>query len=328
MNYSKIEIILTRLEQRRELSSIAIAMSSESGNEPSLTISEQESDRGMCFPKNSTGASIPADPGAVFICDSSGGYNASKYVVPCSPTPYCDCVSSDPAVACASKPQPFDCNAKSVFSCSKYVCPKPFVCKNSTTDYECAGSEFKCETDFQCTAIHVFVCNHEHSCPDKFGCEGGKDCVTPNNCNETYKYGGSNLKPPFKDVLDNPGDFMCGFSMGAKSEDFFCKTDFSCKGGSNSDFLCADGTDFVCGESNQGVFKCELVSRTGGGGFSCYLQRYECNGATVACNPNGDWLTFGCVFVQTTFARCPVSPKECQPNSTFTQPESKPPWEG
>jgi hypothetical protein len=326
-SYKNIDAILVRMKQRHKLQEIAAIIGNSANNDVSSNtiISEQEPVRGLCFPRNpETGERIETPSDAVFVCDSNpeGVYKPNSYDPPCPSGPYQNCEQNKKVDCSNTTGDPFNCLFRSLFSCMGYECPtgKNFECKNDNTDFECAGVSFECKKDFKCTAMHVYLCNHKHSCPDKFECEGGIECNSPNTCNSQYPYGnpGGNtgLPGPFPDVFTNPGDFMCGFSMGTDSLAFTCKTDFSCQGKQGSDFVCTDGADFICGETGKGgTFKCDLKHEKTGDGFSCYKGEYACNGSVVACKAGGG-TDHGCQFQDTVYATCPQSPKECQPSNS------------
>jgi hypothetical protein len=332
-SYQRIDAILVRMAQRHNLLDIANVIHSSTDTKSHIItntmVLEEEPTRGLCFPKNpETGGRIPTPSDAVFVCDSNegGAYNPQNYDPPCPAGPYQNCEKGRKVECSNEHDEPFNCLFHSLFSCMGYACPdgKNFECKNDNTDFECAGESFECKKDFKCTSMHVYLCNHKHSCSDKFECEGGKECISPNTCNSTYPYGnvGGNqgLPGPFPDVFGNPGDFMCGFSMGTPSVAFLCTTSFSCQGKQGSDFVCADGTNFICGETGKGgIFKCDLIHEKTGDGFSCFQGEYACNGSTVVCDVNGH-TDYGCVFQNTVYATCPQSPKECHPSNSHTPP--------
>ena len=325
--YKTIEQIVSRLNRRKELLVDAERFFCASQGMGSLEVSEREEIRGLCFPKG-----IAPPPVFMFACSKSESYDESNYDTPCSSI-YKDCGEKAKTVTCPETP-PFNCPGH-IYSCTSYDCPKDFICK-SEADFECSGSTFECKTDFQCNGGHVFVCNHVNNCPDIFGCEGGKDCISPHECDNTStkgygfygcpdqnKYG--TLHGPYGSFLENPGDFMCGFGMGTKSEHFTCPKDFECKGKDGfSDFMCADGTIFICGRQGQGDFDCEFSGSALTPGFSCYLEIYECNGAKVSCSttekPSNE---YGCSFKDTTYNQCPT--KSCTSKALYGLDPPPPP---
>ena len=337
--YKTIEQVISRLNRRSELLSDAKLIFRESQGISSLGVSELEEIRGFCFippnnppkPGDKPGAR-PGDQGVIFSCSKGQGYDESEYDPPCSKdTNYASCGANEKTVTCPESP-PFNCPGKA-YSCTSYDCPSEFVCK-SKSDYECSGSLFECKKDFQCNGGHVFVCNHANNCPDIFGCEGGKNCTSPNKCANDGKdnYGCPDksvhgVPPgPYGPFLENPGDFMCGFGMVTDSEYFTCPKDFECKGkDGSSDFMCANGTNFVCGQKGQGSFDCSLADSVWGAGFSCYQKTYECNGAKVSCNAAGE-NDYGCQFKGTSYSQCPA--KSCTSKALYGEdPPPPPPWE-
>jgi hypothetical protein len=249
-------------------------------------------------------------PGFVFECNVTSAYSQ------------CATVDEDGNYSCAQGTEhECDANQGGMFGCpgdeNTFVCGS-FNCQGddhkgkyecqANVDFICTGVEglrpYVCDSEFDCSSGHGFYCLDAYNCVDDFECKS--DGRTPCN-DDNYEYSDGSS-------ANVPGDFLCGYP-GASSDDFTCRTTFSCSG--KDEFRCAQTTQFDCGE--VGVF----TRGTGAdsGGFQC-KGVFGCQGVAgtdVVCQPIAQFAScnsptpYSCI--QPAF-ECP-SPFNCPDASAY-----------
>lgn len=214
--------------------------------------------------------------GGGFECAKGFTFNCSEDVT------FNNCAGQSSGFSCTTN---FKCNTWQVYDCFKYRCgtkttDSKFGC-DTEFDFQCAGLNFGCYDDFDCTAGHIFACRSNNNCVDSFDCNatGNPNCVQNNDyARRTGPNGG-------KDTT--AGDFACGTWKGT-ADGFQCSDKFDCK--SVSDFECSQSTTFTCGSGiATNHFDCSTMTSFNCSQFNAFdctpPNKFTCSNQTSKYTP-------------------------------------------
>ena len=244
----------------------------------------------------------PSSPDkALFVCDST--FTCPDNQFNCTSTrsviSYSDCSGSNNSHECNNE-SGFSCSLGGAdadyFSCDTFECGSASGARRSSAtssytcpniDFLCGGPEYDCQTNFQCTAGHVFACTQTNNCQADFDCSAGTECGQPGASTHSCTLGGAVAGYDAGTAGGTgPGDFLCGGLFPDGSETFNCDLEFTCN--ATSDFACVSGGDnFTCtgSSSDFGSFECDST-------FACYVA-FSCQ-MVVTCGSTPATSTYQC----------------------------------